>query len=159
MALVSSFSFTNTTSHTVDVTPISLGVVTNYAKVADVPNRYAGQNKTASIGQGELLTYGCDAIKDVNTDQKVYNPGKVKDGVRYRIRLDEILRTTDTTDPTFVVDDPIVMELSIKHTMSGNVTPAIIEAVFKRLIGACMRSDGSFRFNDLMVSGLAPMAD
>jgi len=155
----SSFSFTNTTEHSVDVTPISLGVVTNYAKVADAANRFAGQNKTASVGQGELLQYGCDNIKDVQTDQKVYNPGKVTAGVRYRIRLDEILRTTDSGDATYVVDDPIVLELQIKHSMSGNVTASHIETCFKRLIGACMRSDGSFRFDDLMLSGLTPTVD
>jgi hypothetical protein len=159
MAITSSFSFTNTTANLHDVTPVAIGPVTNYAKVADVANRYAGQNKTCSIGQGELLTYGCDPIKDVNTDQKVYNPGKVKDGVRYRIRLDEILRTTDSADPQYVIDDPIVMELSIKHTLSGNVTASHVETVFKRLIGACMRTDGTFRFDDLMISGLAPTVD
>jgi hypothetical protein len=139
-------------------TPVDLKPVSNYAKIEDEATVVTLTNKTAAISQGELLTYGCQPIKSVASKQKSTNPGKVKEGVQFVVRLDELLRT-ESTDGSVVYDEPIVMYLVGRHTLSSNITSAHINEVFQRLIGACMREDGSFRFDDLMRSGLNPNAD
>jgi hypothetical protein len=158
-SMTSSFSFTNTSAMTgVTVAPTDLKPVTNYAKVEDEATVVTLTNKTAAISQGELLTYGCQPVKQVATKQKSTNPGKVSEGVQYQIRLDELLRT-ENTDGSIVYDEPIVAYLVVRHPLSSNITASHIGTVVTRLVGAAMREDGTFRFDDLMRSGLAPSAD
>lgn len=158
-SMTSSFSFTNTSAMTgVTVAPVDLKPITNYAKVKDEATIVELTNKTAAISQGELLSYGCMPIKAVSTKQKLANPGKVADGVQFQIRLDEILRT-ENSDGSIVIDEPIVATLTIRHPLSSNVTATHIATVVTRLLGACMREDGTYRFDDLMRSALAPVAD
>lgn len=57
------------------------------------------------------------------------------------------------------MDEPVVAYLTIRHQKSGNVTPAIIADVVSRVIGACMRTNGTWRFDDLMRSALSPIND
>lgn len=158
-AMTSSFSFTNTSAMSgVTVAPTDLKPVSNYAKVEDESTVVTLSNKTAAISQGELLTYGCQPIKQVATKQKSTNPGKVSEGVQYQIRLDELLRT-ESSDGSIVYDEPIVAYLVVRHPLSSNITPTHVGTVVTRLLGASMREDGTFRFDDIMRSGLAPVAD
>jgi hypothetical protein len=157
--MTSSFSFTNTSAMVgVTVAPVDLKPVTNYAKIEDEASTVALSNKTASLSQGEILSYGCQSIKTVSSKQKSVNPSKVSDGIQYQIRLDEMLRTVND-DSSVTIDEPIVMYLTVRHPLSSNITSSHIETVFKRLIGAAMREDGTFRFDDIMRSGLAPNED
>jgi hypothetical protein len=142
----------------VTVAPVDLGPVRNYSKTKDESYESEFANKTASLAQGEVLSYGCHTLPNVSSKQKSTNPGKVKDGVTYSVRLDELLRTQND-DGDIVYDEPIVMYLTVRHPLSSNITASHIETVFKRLIGACMREDGTFRFDDIMRSGLVPAAD
>lgn len=158
MAITSTFSFTNTTPSANTVAPIEIDPVTIYAKTADEPQSCELKNTTCVLGQGEVLTYVCTPIKKVDTVQPILNPAKIESGIQYQIRLDEILRTQDS-DGTVISDDPIVMYLNVRHNNSSYITAATIEMLFKRLIGAAMKDDGSFRFKDLMLSALAPTAN
>lgn len=153
--MTSNFSFTNVTSSEVNVNPVDIKPVTNYAKVLDEPTEASFKNKTASLGKGEQLTYMCQPVKAVSTKQPILNPGKISSGVQYIVRLDEILSTVDENGLP-VEDDPIVMYLTTRHTSSSYITPAHIEQVFKRLLGAMTREDGTFRFDELMISALTP---
>jgi hypothetical protein len=141
----------------VTIAPVDLKPTQLYAKTEDEATIVELKNKTAALDQGEILSYGCQPIKSVSTKNKVVNPGKISDGVQYQVRLDEVLRTTDSFGN--VVDEPIVMYLTIRHPLSSNITPAHIGTVMTRLCGASMKEDGSFRFDDLMLSALAPVAD
>lgn len=156
--MTSSFSFTNSDANTHPVTPINVKPVTVYAKKEDSPTSCRLINKTSALDQGETLSYQCTDIKTVNTNQVIQNPAKVSNGVQYIVRLDEILRTTDATG-NIICDEPIVVSLSIRHQMSGHVTGALVQQVVTRLIGACMRADGTYRFDDLMRSALYPIVD
>jgi hypothetical protein len=142
----------------VSVVPTDLKPITNYAKVKDEATEVVLTNKTAAISQGELLSYDCMPIKSVATKQKLANPGKVQEGVQFVVRLDEILRTAND-DSSIIIDEPIVMYLTVRFPLSSNVTAACIETMYKRLTGACMREDGTYRFDDLMRSALAPTVD
>lgn len=153
----SAFGFTNTSANTHPATPVLIKPVTVYGKKEDTPTSCRLVNKTTPSTQGEILSYQCTNIKTVNTVQTVRNPAPISDGVQYIVRLDEILRTT-YADGT-LLDEPIVVSLSIRHQMSDNVTNDLVSQCVLRLLGACMRTDGTYRFDDLMRSVLAPVVD
>lgn len=131
--------------------------VTNYARIEDEPTVAVLSNTTCPIDQAELLTYRCNEVDHVSTAQKIRNPAKVQDGVQYVVKLEDVIRTTLPNGD--IVDEPIVSYVTIRHPRSSNITHEVVDAVFERLIGACVRSDGSTRFDDLMRSALMPTKD
>lgn len=155
MSISSKFSFTNATASTHPVTPVVMDPA-SYALVTDDPGSCVLSNNTAAIDQGETLSYQARKITNVSSVQTDLYPSKVQSGIQYQIKLDELLSTTSDTDPTFRVDQPIVAYLTIRHPLASEITSAHIETIFKRLVGACMKSDGSYRFADLMRSALRP---
>lgn len=157
--MTSSFSFTNISDMaSVKVTPVEIDPISTYAKSEDSATNCELKNKTCDLGQGEMLSFQCTGINNVSTKQPILNPAKVLSGVQYIVRLDEILRTKDIAG-NVICDEPIVMYLTVRHPNSSNIEPTHVEEVFKRLVGACLRNDGSYRFDDLMLSALAPVAD
>jgi hypothetical protein len=159
MALQSAFKFTNTTESENSVTPISLGVLENYAVERDTARQCALDNKTAPIDAMELVSYRSRDIARVDTDLNIQHPGPVKSGIQYSVMVQDTLVTTDTGDATFRVDEPIVAMLSVRHPKSGNISNELVSQVVIRLLSACMRADGTFRFDDLMRSAERPVVD
>lgn len=159
MALTSSFSFTNTSENSHTVTPVVLGPVTNYALLSDEPSECVLSNKTCKLDRGELLTFQMRDLKTVNTALTVPYPAPVSAGVQYTVKLEELLTTVSSVNEEFRLDEPITVTLSIKHGKSGNITTGIVAQVVQRLLGALMKADGSFRFDDLMRSSLKPTVD
>lgn len=157
MAKQSTFGFTNVTANAVKVTPVDVKVVSNYARTEDEADVCVLSNKTAPLDQGELITYRANDLDRVSSTQVVQNPAPVRNGVQYVIKVEDILRTVESTTGTILMDEPVVAYLTIRHQKSGNVTPAIVADVVSRVIGACMRTDGTWRFDDLMRSALAPI--
>lgn len=156
MSLTSQFGFTNVTPSTHTITPITIGAVDNYAITSDEPTEAVYTNTTCPVDQGELLSYKASKVSKVSTTQDVLHPEVVQSGIQYVIKLEEILTTTSTTDPTFRVDTPIVAYLTIRHGKSSVVTDAVVGQVANRLFGAAMKADGTFRFGDLMRNALKP---
>lgn len=156
MSLTSQFGYQNKTAMSKTVTPIAIGPVTNYAKTEDTATSCSLSNKTCTLDQMEKLSYQCTSIGNVSTKNTLQHPSTVKEGVQYIIRLDEVLRTTDTNG-NIITDEPVVAYLTIRHQVSGNITNALVTDVVTRLLGACMREDGTYRFDDLMRSALVPV--
>jgi hypothetical protein len=159
MAKVSAFGFTNTTASTNSVTPLLLSLTSNYAVKEDSANTAVLNNKTAPIDIEELVTFRSRDIQQVNTDLNIQYPSPVKKGIQYQVMVEDTYSTTDTADPDFRVDEPIVMQLTIRHPKSGNITNAALGTVFLRLISTLMKADGSWRFDDLMRSAERPVID
>lgn len=155
MALTSSFGYTNKVANTTKVTPVDVQPVTNYARTEETPNQCVLNNITCPLDQGELLTYKVLELDKVTCQQYIQNPAPVRNGVQYVVKMEEILRTVDSAGD-IVMDEPIIAYLTIKHQKSGNITSAKIEEVVSRLIGACMKTDGTWRFSDLMRSAINP---
>lgn len=154
----SNFGFTNVTPSTHDITPISIGLVSNYAKISDEPTFCELQNKTAPLDQGELVTVRANNLKKVSSTQIIQNPLPVRNGIQYVVKVESILRTTNSAG-TVIGDEPIVAYVTIRHQKSGNITSALVDQMFTRLLGACYKSDGTTRFNDLMRSAIVPTVD
>lgn len=155
MAKLTKYGFTNLTENTTSVKPIDLKIVTNYAKIEDEADVAAFSNKTAPLDQGELITFRANALEKVSSTQVIQNPAPVRNGIQYVIKVEEILRTTDDATGS-IIDEPVVAYLTIRHQLSGNVTPALVTEAVKRCLGACMRTDGTWRFDDLMRSAVNP---
>lgn len=158
MATTSSFSFTNTTASSHSVTPIDLKLTSNYARTEDEADVCVLSNKTATLDQGELITYRSNELDKVSTSQTLQYPMPVRNGVQYVIKAEEILRTTDEAG-NILCDEPIVAYLTIRHQKSSHITNALVAQVVSRVLGACVREDGTFRFDDLMRSALVPIED
>jgi len=159
MSKSSAFLFTNNVESTHPVTPKVLGLTTNYAVTADTANDAVLSNKTAPVDAEEIVSYRSRTVSQINTQLNIQNPAKVSGGIQYSINIEDTLVTTDSDDSSFRVDEPIVATLSIRHGKSGNITNAIVAQVVNRLISACLREDGTWRFDDLMRSAERPVAD
>lgn len=156
--MTSSFSFTNTTAGQT-VGTAAIGVTANYAKTSDEPTEATLSNKTAALDQGEVITYRCREIAQVSTNQQVLYPARVLNGVEFGVRVDELLRTTDSNE-AIVCDEPIVATLTIKCPKSSNVNNDVITTVVTRLLGACYdQTAKKYRWDDLMRSSLVPTQD
>lgn len=156
MAITAKYNFTNTALSSKTITPYDIGVSKNYALIEDEPTSCVLTNKTAPIDTGELISYKCQNIKNVSTSQEVLYPPKVTTGVQYVVKVEDIASVTSDTDPSFRTDLPIVAYLTVRHTKSGYITEAMVGQAVERLLGACKKADGSWRFGDLMRSSLKP---
>jgi hypothetical protein len=159
MAKVSAFTFTNKTASANTITPLALGLTSNYAVSTEVANQAVLNNKTADIDAMELISYRTQSVKSVANNLDIRNPAKVTSGIQYGVQVEETLVTTDSDDATFRVDEPIVASINIRHPKSGNIDNSVVAEVVLRLISSLMRADGSWRFDDLMRSAERPIAD
>lgn len=155
----SSYAFTNTSNMTgVTVTPVDIKPVTNYAKTVDEPTVVVLSNKTCPLDQGELLTFRANEMDHISTSLAIQNPTKVRNGVQYVVKLEEILRTKDANG-TIISDEPVVAYLTVRHQKTGNISESLVNQIVNRLMGAIYKEDGTTRLADLMRSALVPVED
>jgi hypothetical protein len=160
MARQSSFGFTNTTAGTVDLTPLALGLTTNYATSTDSADQATLNNKTAPIDLQEVISYRSDRLANLKANAvNIQYPSPVKEGLQYSVQVTDTLSTTDTADPSFRVDEPIQVTVSIRHPNSGNISSSHVETVFLRAISSLMKVDGTWRFDDLMRGAERPVTE
>lgn len=158
MARVSAFGFTNTTDSTHVITPKLLGLTTNYSLSQDAADVVTLNNKTAPIDLEEIITFR-SRDTELKTNANIQYPSKVTKGIEYSVRLDAVLSTTDTADPSFRMDEPIICTIALRHPKSGNIRSAHVAEVFERAASALKKSDGTYRFDDLMRSAERPVVD
>jgi hypothetical protein len=160
MAKVSAFGFTNTTDASVTVTPKALSLTSNYAVTSEVSNQAMLNNKTAPIDLQEVVSYRSDDIQNLKTNAvNIQYPSPVKTGIQYSVQVTDTLSTTDTTDATFRVDEPITVTISVRHPKSGNIGSSQVETVMIRALSALVKADGTWRFDDLMRGAERPVVD
>lgn len=159
MAKSSTFGYTNKVASTVNLIPVNVKCVTNYSRIENESDVCVLSNKTTPLDQGELITIRANDLSKVSCTQEIQNPSPVRNGVQYVIKVEDILRTVDTVSGAVLMDEPVIAYLTIRHQKSGNITPALVTEIVTRVIGACQRNDGTWRFDDLMRSAIAPIAD
>lgn len=158
MAYVSTFGYTNKVVNSTKPIPVDVQPITNYARTEESPLTCVMNNITCPLDQGEVLSYKVLELDKVTSSQVLQNPAPVRNGVQYVVKLEEILRTRDAAGD-IIMDEPIVAYLTIKHQKTGNITSAHIEEILTRLLGACMKTNGTYRFNDLMRSAVTPTSN
>lgn len=159
MALTSQFKFTNTIDGSHSVTQKAIGITTNYASIQEDSNTAVLNNKTAPIDAEEIVTYRSKNLPKVDTGLNIQYPSPVKTGIQYQIMVEDTLSTTDSTDPSWRVDEPVIAQLTIRHPRSGNINNDIVGQVVTRLVSAAMKADGTWRFDDLMRGAEKPVTD
>lgn len=156
--LESSLGFTNTTAGS-SVTGTNLQITANYGLInAPVPAEETRlKNKTGPVDQKEILSYRNRRIDSVNTYNKIYYPARITAGQEFGIRLDEILRTTDENG-FIICDEPIVLTVSFKAPMSSNLTNAVLNTIFQRVMGAVpVDANGKMDWLSLMMGSTNPL--
>jgi hypothetical protein len=159
MAKVSNFTYSNTTDSSHTIAPKLLGLVSNYSLTGDVADVVTLNNKTADIDSEEIVQIRSRYAEKVNNLVNVMYPAPVAKPIEYSVRLEDILKVTDTADASFRVDEPISCTIAIRHNKSGNITNAIVAAVVVRALSAFVKADGTWRFDDLMRSAERPVVD
>lgn len=161
MAITWDFGYTNKSNMT-SPTPIDhkkLQITENYALKVDEPDECQLSNTTAPIDQPEVITYQAAPVKNIPTKIKVSNPLPARDGIMYGVRIDTVLRGQSDTDDSYVVDLPIVCNISFKHPVNNAITMGTIQDVFARAVAALYTEQNKPRFRDLMMSALKPTED
>lgn len=170
MAKTSSWGYTNNTDSQESVTLKLVNLKSQYSgytlnseesKGDNRPNnqsRIILSNRTAPRELDEKVMFAFRPLQEVRSFNLVTNPGKIRDGLEFRVRLDANLRTEwDNGD---VVDDPQVMELVFRGAGDGNVTAATVEEQFVRLISSCYDfTNDRWRFGDLLKQALEVETD
>jgi hypothetical protein len=159
MARTSQFLFTNVTDQSAGKTPKQLGLVSNYAVTDNTANEARLSNKTAPLDAEELISIRTGNLERVKSRLVNQYPASSQAGVQYSIQIEDMLVTTDSTDPDFRVDAPIIASLSVRHPKSAAIDNNVVATVVMRLLSACMHDNGSWRFEDFMRSAERPVAD
>lgn len=150
--------FSNSTESTHTVTPIELGLCTNYAVDNDTDNNCTLRNKRCTgFGSGETIQiFGSDVAK-LDVKVPVQNPDLAAGYHRFATRVDTVLRSTDANGN--VTDIPIVAQLIVSHQKSDLIDANDLAVVATRAISAARRADGTWRFDDYGLGAYKPYVD
>lgn len=159
MARTSVFSFTNVSEGTHPTPQVALGLTTNYAVATDTADTAVLNNKTAPMDAQEIVSFRYRELPKVNNSLNIQYPAKVSGGIQYGVQVEETLTTTDSADPTFRVDEPIVVSITVRHPKSGNISGTIVGTSVERAVSALKKANGDWRFDDLMRSAERPIVD
>jgi hypothetical protein len=159
MSKTSTFLYSNTEAGAHDVDQVALGLTTNYAIASEREDVVKLNNKTAPIDAEEIIELRYRELDQLKTYANNTNAMKLNSGIEYSVRIDDILTTTDSDNPGFRVDEPIICAVTIRHPKSGNISGTQVFSVFQRAISALMKEDGTWRFDDLMRSAERPITD
>jgi hypothetical protein len=158
MAKVSDFTYTNKTASTEELALYKLGLTTNYTQ-DKTNNTCVCKNRVSDLDAEERITFSSRPIARTDTGLQILYPAANTKSIQYDVKVEEVLKTTDSADPSFRVDNPIVMSLQIRHERTGFITETILNEVWKRLNSAITKEDGTTRFMDLARESEAPIAD
>lgn len=107
----------------------------------------------------ERITFTSTPLARTDTSLQILYPAANTKSIQYDVKVEEVLSTTDSADPSFRVDNPIVMSLQVRHERTGFINEAILTEVWKRLNSAILKEDGTTRFMDLARESEAPIVD
>lgn len=142
------------------VTLFDLGIITNYGLRKDEPDICLYKNNTAATDALELVKYTYRNIDKVNVDKelKVLHPAPVNDGLLYGVETQAILVTED--DATgFRVDEPIVVQIQIRHNNSGNIDAGAVQEALCRTVSLLQDASGNWQLDALMRGSMRPKVD
>jgi hypothetical protein len=120
-----------------------LGEVSNYSIVEDEAGVTVLANVTCPVDQLERISIKAQTIPEVKVSQGISNPAPVKTGVQYSIKVEDIFSTTDDTDPSYRVDEPIVVTLTVKHNQSATFSVDRVMDTVGRAVSALMCDSGT----------------
>jgi hypothetical protein len=159
MAKTTTWGYENSSSAAHRTAPLyDLGILENYALVLDEPTECRLINTTAPVDKEEVVSFRAKSLPRVNTSLVIQNPGPVAGGIQYQVQSEAVL-TTEDPDTGFRVDEPVIVQISVRHPNSGNISPSAVDQQIRRTISYMMTDDGEWRIKELMRSALKPTVD
>lgn len=163
MSKTTSFGYTDTApagGATKTLTRPNLNYAVNFAKTEDSDKKSVLVNRTTPFDQPETMRFQLTDVSNIYTgtsiDPSVYATSKA--GLSLVCQVNDVLRVTDTVDPTFQVDLPISAHMVIKMPKSQYITPANIETVAARCVASLYDTDstGTSRIEALVRGSMRP---
>jgi hypothetical protein len=160
MAKSTSFTFSNSTATTSKSVPLfDMNEPVNYAWEKTESDNARGTNST-SVGalssNSEIIEIKAQKFNNVNMPLKLDYPKKGIGAVQYCSCLSTFVRTTDSADPDFIQDDPIFVQITVRHSRSPYITESHVGTAIGRAVSAMQHADGDWRFNDLAKGNVTP---
>lgn len=147
------FSFTNKTSSTKTLPLVKLSMDSNYAE-KDSAESTVCNNTTCAIDLPEKITFKMRDLPKVTSGISSMNPEPSPIAVQFSVR-EEVMGRTTLEDKT-VVDDPIVVVLTVQTPKSSNVAESDIETALSRTVSALYEDDGTCRISRLLRGATNP---
>lgn len=111
----------------------------------DEPGEAIITNTTSPIDQPETIRFATQAVSNVyaGTDIEPTNYYATKKGASTVVQVRDILRVTDSTDPTFRVDIPLECHIVVRVPKTPFVQVSDVRAVINRAISALLPLDAT----------------
>lgn len=163
MSKVTSFGYTDTApagGATKTLTRPNLNYAANFSVATNGDNKCIIVNRTSPMDQPETFRFQETNVANVyegtQIDPSVYATSKA--GVSLVVQVQDILRVTDTVDPTYQVDLPISVHMVVKLPKSQYITAANIETVIGRCVSGLYDTDstGTTRIDSLVRGSMQP---
>lgn len=146
MSKSTSFGYTDTAdggATTQSFTRANLNWVTDFVLTADAEGKAMATNRTSPLDQLEKVRIESSPIADVykgtSIDPTVYAPSR--QGVSIVCQVMDILRVSESIDPSFQIDLPISAHIVVKVPLSTYVTAANVESVIGRALSCFYASN------------------
>lgn len=119
----------------------------NFKLLEDEPGKtvYVENTETA-IDQKEKITITSNSIPTVANGLEIVHPNRVSNGWTFAIKVEETGRYTDTVFGT--VDDPVVVQLSVRSALDAEVTKNSVDDAIGRLLGVLYPDDTTGHLQD-----------
>lgn len=163
MSKTTSFGYTDTApagGATKTLTRPNLNYAANFAVNINTDAKCVITNLTSPVDQPETFRWQESNVANIYEgsaiDPSVYATSKA--GVSVVAQVNNILRVTDTVDPTFQVDLPMSVHMVIKVPRSQYITSANIETVVARCVASLYDTDstGTTRIDKLVRGSMLP---
>lgn len=163
MSKSTSFGYTDTADGGVTTKSFvraNLNWPTDFVITQDGESKALMVNKTSPLDQLEKVRIESSNIADVykgtSIDPTVYAPSR--QGTSIVCQVTDILRVTESTDPTYQVDLPISAHIVLKVPLSTHVTADNVLAVAGRALSCLFNSnsDTSSRVTALLRGSMTP---
>lgn len=161
MAKTTTFLFTNTDgAHSKSLPLYNMGEVNNYGvKNTDSKSRLTNTTGSDLGTTSEALEYKASIQQKVDTKLNIQHPAKNKSAVQYSVGLETFVETTDPENEDFIQDDPIYVQITIRHAQTSFVSEEILGQALGRAVSALQHEDGNWRFNELAKLATQPTSN
>lgn len=109
-------------------------------------------NITSPLDQPEILRYSIEDINDIYSGTTI-NPSfmsQSKKGFSLLVQLNEVVRVTDSANPSFTLDLPVSVHAVIKAPKNRFITAAMLQSLHCRLLGAFFTTEDTTNSPDML---------
>lgn len=132
----------------------------DFALQSDEPGDCVVVNTTGFTDHPETVRFAINDVANAYTGTGVdpANMAPNKQGFSLLVQTNDLLRVTDSENPTYQKDLPVSCHIVVKSVRDSDLTPDAVEFAIKRMIAALYNTDvtDSSRINELLRKALKP---